>query len=383
MSADAEGFLYPEIDESKCIKCDRCELVCPAITPSGERTPLHVYAAKNINEAVRNASSSGGIFTALAEQIIHAGGVVFGARFNDVWEVVHDYTETVEGLAEFRGSKYVQSNIGNTYKQARTFLELGRWVLFSGTPCQISGLKRFLQREYDILLTVDLICSGVSSPAIWEKHIKNYEKKGTIININFRAKYPSPPPCTLEYRNWKAFMFSITFEGKKTIFKKQLGLEHGDLFQQGFINDLFLRPSCHRCPVKSFRSGSDITLGDFWGIEKIAPNFADDEGVSVVLLHTQKGKAIYSKLNKENIEFNYSDIKPLNSMMNESSRSSKNRDIFFKSIFSGADADRMILKLTKPSLTKRIKTRVKYVCTIILKQMGFYAFVKSLIRKKM
>jgi coenzyme F420-reducing hydrogenase beta subunit len=380
MLADVEGFLYPKIDENKCIKCSRCETVCMAIMQGDERTPLQAYAAKNTNEAIRNASSSGGIFTALAEQIIQRGGVVFGARFNDSWEVVHDYTESLEGLAKFRGSKYVQSNICNTYKQARDFLETGRRVLFSGTPCQISGLKGFLQKEYNNLLTVDLICSGVSSPAIWKKHIKNYEKKGAIININFRAKYPPPPQCV--YGNWKAFMFSITFDGKKTIYKKQLGLEHGDAFQQGFINTLFARPSCHRCPIKSFKSGSDITLGDFWGIEKVAPDFADDNGVSVVLLNSKKGKEIYSTLGKKDIEVNYNDIKPLNSMMNESSKSNKNRDVFFQLVCSGADVDRIILKFTKPPLSIRIKTRLRYVCVIIVRQIGIYSFVKSLIRRK-
>jgi hypothetical protein len=177
-------------------------------------------------------------------------------------------------------------------------------------------------------------------------------------------------------------MFSITFDGKKTIYKKQLGLEHGDIFQQGFINNLFLRPSCHQCPVKSFKSGSDITLGDFWGIEKTAPDFADDEGVSIVLLNTLKGKEIYLKLSKKDIEVNYNDVKPLNSMMNESSESNKKRDVFFRSLPSGADVDRIILKLTKPSLSVRIKTRLKYVFVIIVKQMGLYTFVRALIRKR-
>jgi hypothetical protein len=217
---------------------------------------------------------------------------------------------------------------------------------------------------------------------VWKKHIKNYEKKGMITNINFRAKYPHVFDHSGEDGNWKAFMFSITFDGKKTFYKKQLGLEHGDAFQQGFINSLFLRPACHQCPVKSFKSGSDITLGDFWGIEKIAPDFTDDEGVSVVLLNTLKGREIYSRLEKKDIEVNYSDIKSLNRMMNESSESSKKRDIFFQLLHSGADVDRIILKLTKPPLDARIKIRLKYFFVIIAKQLGLYAFVKSLIRKK-
>jgi coenzyme F420-reducing hydrogenase beta subunit len=145
MQEDPEGFLYPVIEKEKCTLCKKCETVCPAIIQGNERKPLHVYAAKNPNKEIRRQSSSGGIFTLIAESIIQKGGVVFGARFNDNWEVVHDYTETVEGLAEFRGSKYVQSIIGDTYLKAKEFLLEDRKVLFSGTPCQIAGLKAFLQ----------------------------------------------------------------------------------------------------------------------------------------------------------------------------------------------------------------------------------------------
>ncbi|MDR1399243.1 MAG: Coenzyme F420 hydrogenase/dehydrogenase, beta subunit C-terminal domain, partial [Treponema sp.] len=163
MRDDAEGFLYPEINDDICICCGLCEKICPIHLQINSGKPLRVYAAKNQDEHIRGESSSGGIFTLLAEAVIHRGGVVFGARFNEKWEVIHDYTETVERLAEFRGSKYVQSIIGNTYKQVRDFLSGGRMVLFSGVPCQIAGLKAFLQKEYDNLLTVDLVCHGVPS----------------------------------------------------------------------------------------------------------------------------------------------------------------------------------------------------------------------------
>jgi coenzyme F420-reducing hydrogenase beta subunit len=171
MQEGPEGFLYPVIEKEKCTSCKKCENVCPAIVQGNERKPLHVYAAKNLDEEIRHNSSSGGIFTLIAESIIQKGGVVFGARFNDNWEVVHDYTETVEGLAAFRGSKYVQSNIGDTYLKAKDFILSGRKVLFSGTPCQIAGLKAFLQKDYDNLLTVDLVCHGVPSPLVWKMYL--------------------------------------------------------------------------------------------------------------------------------------------------------------------------------------------------------------------
>lgn len=172
MSEDSEGFLYPHVDESVCIDCHLCERVCPMINHGKDREPLAVYAAKNSNETIRMQSSSGGIFTLLAERVIDEGGVVFGASFNDRWEVVHDHVETKEELAKFRGSKYVQSKIGDNYRKVKLFLSEGRNVLFSGTPCQISGLKKYLRKDYDNLLAVDFICHGVPSPGVFRTYLQ-------------------------------------------------------------------------------------------------------------------------------------------------------------------------------------------------------------------
>lgn len=170
---DKEGFLYPQVDVTRCIDCGKCEKVCPELVEAGEGKATGVYAAKNPDDEVRRASSSGGIFTLLAKYVLAENGVVFGARFDKDWNVVHDYTESKEGLGAFRGSKYVQSRTGETFKQAERFLKAGRKVLFSGTPCQIMGLKRYLRREYDNLLTVDFVCHGVPSPLVWRKYIYN------------------------------------------------------------------------------------------------------------------------------------------------------------------------------------------------------------------
>ena len=171
-SEDEEGFLYPEVDEAICIDCGLCENVCPVINQADARIPLQVYAAKNTDEKIRMHSSSGGVFSILAEQTIKQGGVVFGARFDENWEVKHDYTETIDGVSVFRGSKYVQSKTGDTFKQAEQFLKQNRKVLFSGTPCQIVALKRYLKKEYENLLLVDFICHGVPSPGVWRKYLK-------------------------------------------------------------------------------------------------------------------------------------------------------------------------------------------------------------------
>ncbi len=170
---DTLGFVYPVVDKEKCIDCHLCEKVCPVINQNTVRRPLQVFAAKNRDEEVRLKSSSGGVFTALAAWIIEEGGVVFGARFDKDFKVIHDYTESVEGLKAFQGSKYVQSEIGETFKEAAQFLKEGRKVMFTGTPCQIAALRLFLRKDYgDQLITVDVVCHGAPGPAVWQTYLK-------------------------------------------------------------------------------------------------------------------------------------------------------------------------------------------------------------------
>lgn len=291
MSADNEGFLYPQVDTAICIDCGLCEKVCPVINQNEPREPLAVYAAKNNNEEIRLKSSSGGIFTLLAEQIISEGGVVFGARFNENYDVVHDYTETIDGLSLFRGSKYVQSVIGDTFIKAKQFLADGRKVLFSGTPCQIAGLKRYLQKEYNNLLTIDIICHGVPSISIWEKYknkVKNLasgacgdftstnNKLITLNDVNFRDKT----------NGWQHYMCSYSIVN---VFSNQINTltyEHAkDPYMQLFLSNYSLRPSCYYCPSKAGKSRSDMTLGDCWGIKRMESSFDDNKGVGVCVIH--------------------------------------------------------------------------------------------------
>lgn len=281
LRGDKEGFLYPVINENTCIDCGLCEKVCPIVNINEPRHPIKVYAAKHNNEEMRMKSSSGGIFSLLAEQIIDEGGVVFGARFDEHWEVIHDYTETKEGLTAFRGSKYVQSRLGLTFQQAESFLKKGRKVMFVGTPCQIAGLKLFLGKNYGNLQTVDIVCHGVPSPLIWRIYLdeinKNIANQSSIKDISFRDKL----------KGWKKFSLSFTFamndeEGLESS-NYISNIHHENPYMRAFLSNLNLRPSCYNCKLRSGRSMSDVTIGDFWNVQKLNSNYDDDLGVSLIM----------------------------------------------------------------------------------------------------
>lgn len=288
MSADREGFLYPIVDSSKCIDCGLCEKVCPVLHPvTKEAAPL-VYAAINNDEAVRMQSSSGGIFTLIAEYVLERGGVVFGACFDSDWNVIHDYTETKEGLARFRGSKYVQSNVGNSFNQVKTFLDSGRVVLFSGTPCQVAGLKNYLRKPYSNLLTVDLVCHGVPSPEIWRKYLQETIRKAYGIKNNKAAVNPGDYISDISFRakdkGWKKYNVKIIFRDGKV----EMMPFFENPYMNVFLSDLSLRPSCYACPAKLNNVQSDITLADFWGVNKINPEIDDDKGCGLILIHSKE-----------------------------------------------------------------------------------------------
>lgn len=321
LAEDNEGFLYPFVDKSICVDCGLCERVCPVLQQTAPRRPLHVYAAINPNENIRMQSSSGGIFTMLAENVIEAGGVVFGARFDEKWEVVHDYTETKEGLAAFRGSKYVQSQIGNSYQQAKQFLQAGRKVLFSGTPCQVAGLKRFLRKEYENLWTIDVVCHGVPSPLVWRRYLDEFilRPKGAAGKNTVLSSLKGNPVLTgLNFRDkqmgWKKYGFvALGMSADKADQNSVSSLNGQDkmllhetldknLFMQVFLKNLCLRPSCADCPAKSGKSGSDITIADFWGINRYLPDWDDDKGTSLVLINSEKGMAYFEQV-RRNVKF--------------------------------------------------------------------------------
>ena len=339
---DAEGFLYPHVDRNSCIDCGLCEKVCPIINVGEPREPLCCYAAKNKDERIRIESSSGGVFTLLAENIIDDGGVVFGARFDDKWDVVHDYTETKSGLAAFRGSKYVQSRIGNTFRQAESFLKEGRKVLFSGTPCQIKGLKLYLRKDYDNLLTVDFICHGVPSPGVWRQYLdetfmKPDRREGRRKNTVLSSPKDIPVITGISFRDkklgWKKYSFVVRGKSAGQADKNSVllsDMHQNNVYMKAFLSDLILRPSCYGCRAKGGRSGSDITIADFWGIQNVLPEFDDDKGVSLLIINSQNIKEQLQIEKYSSAKILYEDIFHYNPSFEQSSTLPRNRNNFFE-----------------------------------------------------
>lgn len=283
MKEDKEGFLHPQIDRSKCIKCHKCEHTCPILI--NEYIPddfeTKAFAAINKDDAIRKESSSGGVFFALAKWVIDQEGVVFGARWNDTWEVVHDFAETIEGVKSFMKSKYVQSRIGDTYVQAKKFLDEGRWVLFSGTPCQLAGLRAFLGRGHERLLQADLICHGVPSPKVWRKYLESYFPNEKILSINMREKGIG----------WDTYRFQIVTDSREYFDEKK-----SNPFLVGFLNNSYLRNSCYQCAFRHYHRASDITIADYWGVKRECPDMYDGKGTSIVFCHTEKSLSILNQL---------------------------------------------------------------------------------------
>lgn len=340
MKEDKEGFLYPSVDYNVCIKCGICIKVCPFLNETNNNYPIKCLAIKHPSHKIQLESSSGGAFSLIAEYVIKEyNGIVFGAKFDNNWEVKHDYTDNLEGLEPLRMSKYVQSNIGDCFKLVKKFLLNNIYVMFVGTPCQIKGLKLFLNKEYDNLFTVDFVCHGVPSPMIWRNYINhiiisnkatNSNKQNIIKSIQFRNKK----------HGWKNYHFEIMFnhnkKDRKTIFfpLKQDNIINESLkknvYLRGFIHDMYLRPSCYKCKCKDFSSGSDITLGDFWGVETLYPELYDKDGVSILTINTIKGEHLYHKLNTTSSEIEYEKIKLYNPSFYKSVDDYKYRTLFFK-----------------------------------------------------
>ena len=278
MRRDREGFDYPFVNSPDlCIGCGKCEKVCPVLNPAEAAEPLEARAVRS--EQYVTDSSSGGVFPALAEQIIADGGVVIGAVLNDDMTVGHAEAYDMPGVEKMRGSKYVQSDLYASYEDVRYWLSEGRKVMFSGTPCQVAGLHKYLGKPYDDLVTVDVLCHGVPSPGLWEKYVKALEKKhgARMENVRFKDKTAS----------WRHYAFTTSLGSCPYM---------DDPYMALFVQDMSLRPSCYKCAARGGRSGSDLTLSDLWSVQHCAPEMSDDRGVSGVYVNSEKGRALMGRI---------------------------------------------------------------------------------------
>lgn len=351
MRNDKEGFWYPVVDKTACINCGLCEKVCPQINIGQERKPLATFAYKHSEKDIQKKSSSGGAFTLLASTIINEGGVIFGAAFDKNWNVVHERADTIGDLEKLRMSKYVQSDIGETFKQAENLLKKGCKVLFVGTPCQIHGLKLFLRKDYENLLCIDFICHGVPSPKAWQKYLKDLTA-GEKNSVSFLSKHQFSKQYVLvkgiQFRNkrfgWKKYSFVLhynlaepTGDSEKNTVSSPLYTDKvfaetldKNSYLRGFIRDLYLRPCCYECRNKSFKSGSDITLGDFWGIENTYPSLYDENGVSCMMVNTERGASFLNNYKDILTRVDYSKVFSYNPSLEKPVGYPPFRSLFFK-----------------------------------------------------
>jgi len=326
MKQDKEGFHYPVVNKSECIDCKLCEKICPILKKekenSNRKRPI-VMAAWSKNEDIRLDSTSGGVFTELANKILGQDGYVCGAIYNHEWNVEHIVTNKREDLDNLRSSKYLQSKVWKSYKEVEEKLKEGKKVLICAAPCQIEGLYNFLGKNYDSLITCDFICRGVNSPKIFQMYLKSLENKynSKIKKIKFKNKT----------FGWHNFATKIEFENGKSY----IGTRYFDSYMIGYLKyNAFMRPSCYDCKFKELPRIADITLADFWGIEKIDNNLDNNQGTSLVLLNNEKGEQFFKSL-QDNIFYKEIESEKVfedNVCMNNSVEMTETRKMVFKNI---------------------------------------------------
>lgn len=285
MEKDEEGFLYPKVSKEKCINCGLCEKVCPILNKKEElQEKTLAYAVYAKADEIRNNSSSGGTFSLIANKILSQGGYVCGCAFDNDFKVEHILIDDISEIKDIRGSKYVQSDLKDSFTKIKELLEAEKKVLFSGTPCQIEGLKMFLRKPYDNLFLIDIVCHGAPSPMVWEQYKTYQEEKfsSSISYVSFRDK---------KY-GWKDYRVKLDFNNGQTYLTRNWD----DIYIKSYIKDLISRPACYECNFRKWHRESDITLGDFWGIEHALPEWNDDKGVSLVMVHSEKGSKMLNSL---------------------------------------------------------------------------------------
>lgn len=344
MVEDKEGFLYPVIDKNRCIKCGLCVNICPQLSykqVENEGFPK-AYACYNKNTDALSKSSSGGIFSVIADCVLNKNGVVVGAAFDENLILHHIAINSKEDLYKLRGSKYLQSDINEMYKKTEEELKNNKTVLFTGTPCQIAGLKTYLIKDYDNLITADLVCHGVPSQKIFSKYVEYLENKykSKIKSFNFRSK---------EKRGW-GLTARIKTENGKIIDKNS----SFDPYYNAFLQCETYRESCYQCKYTSYYRASDITMADYWGILSVHPEFYSEKGVSLILINTEKGKRIFDIIS-DRINYIKTDIDKA-SQKNMNLRHPSNRPDKRNYVYKNID-EKSCNKFVKENLKIKIKPK--------------------------
>lgn len=290
MESDAEGYWYPVIQEDRCVHCQCCHLACGWTEEAFHLTDCNLpdsYAAWHQDQEIREQSTSGGAFSALATVIINKGGRVYGARFAEDFSVMHCGAETKEECRLFCGSKYVQSQLGNCYQEIKDRLAQEQYVLFTGTPCQVGALYAFLGRDDAKLVTAEIVCHGISSPRLWQDYLRYLQDKfhSKITHINFRDKS----------KGWGIYLLRMVFQNGAVYCKKAIS----DFFYRTFLTYYLVRPSCYQCRYKKTPREADLSLADFWGIEELQPSWDTNKGVSLILGNTAKGHKLLTESQTE------------------------------------------------------------------------------------
>ena len=362
MKMDEEGFLYPSVDGSKCIGCDLCEKRCPVGKPLQEHKQ-QIYGVQHKDEQVRSVSSSGGVFTALARNMLERGGVVFGASFDESLRVEHIGAFDETEIAGMRGSKYVQSDAADAVANAKSLLERGIPVLFSGTPCQIAGVKAAIGKKHaDLLLTVDFVCHGVPSPGVFASYLKELEHKHgkRVTGYSFRDKR----------LGWKDFSAVATFEDGT----ESVGQQRTEPFLYGFLQNLYLRPACVQCEaLRGSRRMADITMADLWGAQDVCPEKDDDKGLSLVFVNTKAGMQAFEacKGQMESFPIRSTDaLLRFNPGIVHTASAHNKRDAFFAHYAKhGFDSAVVMKLLAGPGKMERIARRIAHLPKGVLRRI--------------
>lgn len=365
MVADKQGFLYPVVKKDKCIKCKKCELICPIINHVGETIKKqNAYLVQHKNERILKESTSGGAFSAIAEVVIEKGGVIFGAAYDSDFSVFHKCVTDKKSLGDFRNSKYVQSEIRDSYKKVKEYIAKNIYVLYSGTPCQIEGLLNYIGEKSKYLITVDIVCHATPSPAVWKTYVSWLKKENKLINnIRFRDK---------EKYGYLYSQFRVD-TAYKSIFE---GIET-NIMLRAFFSEICNRPSCYQCSFKKRYRRSDITIWDCFDVKKFCPhtNIEQKKGVSRVLCHSQNGKNIV-KLALESCLFDEIDVdKALMYDANEmfmSVQKNPQYDDFWKMYYEDGN------KALNHFFPVRFRDRMEHFIRIFSIQVGFYDIMRKL-----